>query len=70
MDARFNRLFFKGFAKPIGVIAAIGQHVVGGRQTLQQSPRANVIAALAHRQEHPQGTAQSIPEACFNLPIS
>lgn len=58
--AWLDPLVFKPFTIPIRIITAVGQHVFGRRQILQQRPCSNVIAALACRQEHAQGATESV----------
>lgn len=48
---------FKGITKPVGIIAAIRQHVFGVRQVAQTRPRTEVVDALSGRGEQPQRSA-------------
>ena len=59
-DAGLDPLALKGFAIPVGILAAICQQVFGWRQGVEESPRADVVAALACRQEHAHGAARRI----------
>ncbi len=49
-----NAFAFKGLSISVRVAAAICQHVFGRRQAFQQSARADIVAALARAQEHPE----------------
>lgn len=60
-DARRDPLVFKGFAIPVCVVSTVRQHVVGGREAVQQCPGADVIAPLAG--QWPTGSAQEVARA-------
>lgn len=48
-NAGRNSLVFQAIAKPVGIIATIGKQFLGAGQTLEQLPRAVVVADLARR---------------------
>jgi len=59
-DARVDPHIYEGFPEPIRVIAPICQQVPGFRQTVDQCPRADVIAGLPAAQEHADRSANSV----------
>ena len=55
-NARRNPLVFQFLAKPVGIIAAIGEQLLGFRQFAEQLPCALVVAHLAFGEQKHQGS--------------
>ena len=61
-DAGLDPLFDQGFAKPVAVIASIGDQRLGVRQGIEHQRRALMIAHLAFAQQQDQGLAVAIAD--------
>jgi hypothetical protein len=59
-DAGPDPLIFKGFAKPIGIVAPVGQQPVGLGQAAQQRCGAGIVADLARSHEELEWAAPGI----------
>lgn len=61
-DARDGALIGEGVAKPVAIVAAVGEECSGLGQTGEQHPRAFVVAHLSGREMQQNGLASLIAD--------
>ena len=61
-DAGHDPALGEGSAKPVGIIALVGEQLPGGRQRIDHQSRALVIAHLAFAKQHDDGAPLTIAD--------